>query len=575
MIWLQHLFRALRAVAHRARTWPYLGRSAFALGLIVMLLAWTQGHHLDHPPEVVGYELQNGELVAHEGVRPVGPLIKAVSLMLPYLDFWMQVGGVLFVFVLLRQWGNVRKLVFPAWVAAVSVAAWAIATDLASRFGNMQMSEMGEPPAVSAYWVKLGMILLASLCVPFLLQYYARSLTLERYTLRTFLRPLVFCFVAFCSLWMIMDLLDNLKDFQDAKTSLGRVFLFYVRLVPFIFVSVMPAALLLAMLYTLTQMSRSNEIVAMLTAGRSIRQILKPMFVVVLTVALLSMAANYYWSPRAEGNREAIVRALSARQQDSIMASAVLYRDPLTKRVWFVSSFPFSLRDGRERLHGVRVQEEDAQGKLVRTIVASSAMWWQSGLWRFYDGQEVLYRDGRPQEIKPFPLDASGRSVLDARGLKETPWKMVSFALQPDYMGVPEIESYLKAHPKDPPEKLAPFHAHFHHRFALPWQSLALAMMAAPLGITYSRRGAVGGIAASIFMFFAILFLSNLFLNLGKGAHMPPWLSPWMPHLVFGTLGLLLLHYRSQNKDFPKISLHVLLGRKAKVVRSRNSAAAA
>ena len=539
-----------------------------------MILAWTQGHHLDHPPEVVGYELQHGELVAQQGARPVGPLIRAVSLMLPYLDQWMLVGGGVFVFVMLRQWGNVRKLVLPAWVAAVSVAAWAIASDLAQSLGNMQMSEMGEPPAVTAYWVKLGMIALAAFSGPFLVQYYARCPTLERYTLRAFLRPLVFCFIAFCSLFIIMDLLDNLKDFQDAKTSLGRVVLFYLRMVPFIFVTVMPPALLLALLYSLTQMSRTNEIVAMLTAGKSIRQILRPIFVVVVTVSSVSMAANYYWSPRANGNRAAVVRALSARQQDSIMASAVLYSDPLTQRIWFVSSFPFSLRDGRERLHGVQVREQDAEGRPKRTITASTAMWWQTGLWRFYDGQEVIYRDGEPEEIKPFPLDASGRSVLDLRGIKETPWKMVSFALQPDFMGVPEIVSYLKAHPKDPAEKLAPFYAHYQHRFALSWQCLALALVAAPMGITFSRRGTVGGIAGSIFIFFAILFLSNFFLNLGKGSHMAPWLSPWMPHLIFGTLGLVLLHYRSQNKDLPKFSLNSLLGRGAKIHRPRNARAA-
>jgi hypothetical protein len=84
----------------------------------------------------------------------------------------------------------------------------------------------------------------------------------------------------------------------------------------------------------------------------------------------------------------------------------------------------------------------------------------------------------------------------------------------------------------------------------------------------------VGGIAGSIFIFFALLFLNNLCLNLAKGAHVSAWISSWIPHLLFGVLGLVLLHYRSQNKDLPKFSLAGLLGRKAQVVRPRNRRAA-
>ena len=128
-------------------------------------------------------------------------------------------------------------------------------------------------------------------------------------------------------------------------------------------------------------------------------------------------------------------------------------------------------------------ETERYERRRLDVIHAASAMWWQTGVWRFYDGKEVIYRDGQAVEIRPFPQGYSGTGVLDIRTFVETPWSMVSFALQPDFMGVPEIVSYLKAHPKDPPEKLAPFRAHYFQRVAQPWKSLALALVAAPRGI--------------------------------------------------------------------------------------------
>src|SRR5690606_11038225 len=131
-----------------------------------------------------------------------------------------------------------------------------------------------------------------------------------QYTLRNFLGPAVFCFVAFCSLYILMDLLDSLKDFQDSKTPVGKMLVFYLHLVPFIFVSVAPAAIVLVVLSSLIKMSKSNEIVAQLGAGRSIAQILIPIFAAAFAASLIALAANYYWDARAEGNRKAIMRAL-------------------------------------------------------------------------------------------------------------------------------------------------------------------------------------------------------------------------------------------------------------------------
>jgi lipopolysaccharide export LptBFGC system permease protein LptF len=136
-------------------------------------------------------------------------------------------------------------------------------------------------------------------------------------------------------------------------------------------------------------------------------------------------------------------------------------------------------------------------------------------------------------------------------------------------MGVPDLVSYLKAHEDSTDAKLNPFRTHLYHRFAFPFQCLVLALVAAPLGIAYSRRGSIGGIAGSIFIFFGMIFVNDVFLSLGKGGHLHPALAAWTPNLAFGLFGALLLYLRSQNKELPKFSF-----KSAKVARPRNRNAA-
>ncbi|OYW75035.1 MAG: hypothetical protein B7Z37_15325 [Verrucomicrobia bacterium 12-59-8] len=564
MKWLQRVNQAWQ----KARELPYLGRSSFAVAIALLILSMLMGWHRTHPDDAVDAALQQ----AQQAEMDVPQGILVLSSVLPYLNLWVRLGVPVLLIVIWRRWGDLRRLMLPVSIASVSMAVWSIASDLVDYIAHSHMTEIGEPPAPLAFAFKLVFIALVFLSVPLALHYYRRIGILERYTLRTFLHPLVFCFVSFFTLWIIMDLLDNLKDFQESKSGVVRVIRFYLGMIPLVFTQILPVSLLLAVLYSLTRMSKANELISMLGTGRSLFQVLRPIFLCSVYACMLNMAANYYWGPRAEGNREAVFRGMSVHAADSIMASAIMYHDEQTHRTWYVGTFPFSMRSGNERMHEVCIWEKDKQGQPMRTIIAPTAGWSPRAGWRFYDGQELIYQNGKLSKPRPFPVGADGQSVLEVPGIEETPWSLVSYALRPNFMSVPELVSYLRAHPKAADDKLAPFRTHFWHRFALPWQAMALVLVAAPLGVAYSRRGSVGGIAGSVFIFFIFMFMNNLFLNLGKGGHLPAWLTVWMPHLLFGSLGLVLFYYRTQNRDLPSFKLR-LSKLKPRIARPRNRSA--
>ena len=77
--------------------------------------------------------------------------------------------------------------------------------------------------------------------------------------------------------------------------------------------------------------------------------------------------------------------------------------------------------------------------------------------------------------------------------------------------------------------------------------SFIVVFIAAPLGIAYNRRGVVGGVAAAIFIFFFLLLARGLFLALGKGARIDPFLAPWVPTVAVFLVGMILLWFRSTN----------------------------
>jgi lipopolysaccharide export LptBFGC system permease protein LptF len=69
-------------------------------------------------------------------------------------------------------------------------------------------------------------------------------------------------------------------------------------------------------------------------------------------------------------------------------------------------------------------------------------------------------------------------------------------------------------------------------------------MLAAPLGIVFSRRGATGAVALAVFLCGGMLFVSNLSLALGESGYLAPALAAWAPNVLFGLIALYFFHRR-------------------------------
>src|ERR1035441_4190356 len=99
---------------------------------------------------------------------------------------------------------------------------------------------------------------------------------LDRYLFRELLTPLAFCLGGFLIFWISADVFKSLSEFQDDKLRLPDIVEYYLAMTPEFLVMVLPIALLLALLYTLTNHARHNEITAIRTAGVSLWRLCVP-----------------------------------------------------------------------------------------------------------------------------------------------------------------------------------------------------------------------------------------------------------------------------------------------------------
>ncbi len=435
-------------------------------------------------------------------------------------------------------------------MASLAISAVWIATEI-TKAGASQLQLAGvEPSAINSAFrlILIGGIILSP---PLIVALYSRASLLSRYILQQFFTPFAYCLSGFIIIWLVIDLSDNGPDFFDAKASLGAVLRYYIVQMPQVIVMILPITLLLAMLYALSRMSKSNEIISMISAGQSLRIILMPLFLCGLYLSLASLALNYEWAPEAEARKEAVMSSMkesASGKKKRYAAYARLYRNREDRRTWFVGRIPFDLAG--DKLGNIEIYQADKYGNTKLAYFAEKAAWnYFTREWRLIRGATVSF-DTSGNVVSQYRFDV--RMMSDWR---ETPWKIFSGSLVPEQLGVPGLAFHIKTNSDQPERLLAPFKTHWHYRWALPWSCLGITLIAAPMGIVFSRHGVMGSVAAALMIFFGMLVCENICLALAQSMRIPAFFGAWTTNIILLLAGMLVLHFKSRHRELPKPGL--------------------
>jgi len=522
--------------------------TGFYLAALVWVFHGTVASYAKASDAVAG--TPPGELLA--AIPSVAPLIwRGVAALLAFAAFvaclFLKEG-------LRAEQGRERLVVSVLWlVAGAALAAWLPSDFIATREAMAGKALAGETPSIPAYF---GMLLVVSaliLSIPVAAMCYFRLGLMDRYVVDSFLSPFFFCLCSFVAIFVIGDLTDNGSLFIGLPVA--EVFAFYASQLPFVLVFVMPIAVLLSGLFTLSKMSKSNEFISMVGSGRSVWRILAPLFAVGFHATLICVALKYEWAPSAAGYKEAVVQAGKEREwyanQGSERPEALwakrgwMHVNEVDQRTWFVGRVPFDLS---KEMGDVVVWQLDDESRPVEIVVARGAQWrvaTEAARWEFSDLKVYRYGEDGIPEIEV-------RDTLVIEDWAETPWMVLSSSQDPEFLGLPGLAMYLNAHSELDEKSLAPFRTNWWYVFAEPFLCLALLMVAAPLGINYSRRSSMAGVTGAIIIFALMYLMRGTTLALGHGGFVSPFVAAWSTNFAVAGLGLFLLWFRARNREIPR-----------------------
>ena len=361
---------------------------------------------------------------------------------------------------------------------------------------------------------------------------------LDRYLLRELLVPLFYCLVGFQIFWLAFDLFGNLQTYQDHNLGWRKILEITLLRVPHFLTMVLPIALLLALLYTLTNLVRHNELTAMRAAGVSLARLCAPFFVVALLLGGSVFAATEYLFPHAHEKSERIYHTGRA-DANQWLEEPLTFCNEALGQTWHIKRY--NLATGEMDQPSI----EWSTGSASNVLDAQRGQW-IDGSWIFYNVEMKIYEP--PTEDLPRKLTTNELRGGMIGGTPEELKLEIKInqlsqreAAKSLTLSLADILEYWKLHPGLEGDKANQVMTQFHGRIAQPFTCLVVVLVALPFGVTSGRRNLFAGVAGSVGICFAYFILQRLGLALGTGGYLHPILAAWLPNLVFALTGLTLL----------------------------------
>jgi len=349
---------------------------------------------------------------------------------------------------------------------------------------------------------------------------------LDRYVLAEFLKILTATALGFPILVIVINITEELQKYLLRRLPWMDIAKAYVYGVPETMFQVLPAAVLFATVFSIGGFTRHSEISAAKASGISFYRFIAPIAWGAAIATLLGLLLGAAL-PAANSRRDELLQ--EKRSGDAVTRS----------------NFTFATEQGRV----YKVASADASvGTLDRIEID------RKGHWPDYPSYVIFARSAKWSERRGWLLKSGVLHVLTGdstnltvsfdslrdRHLTEPPKNLLANQKAPEEMGYEDLGRFIESMRRSGTD-VNQLRVERMLKIAIPATCLIIMLFGAPLATSNQRGGAAYGVGVSLATTVIFLMLVQLTQAIGSKGLVPPNLAAWLPGIVFGTVGVMLL----------------------------------
>ncbi len=346
---------------------------------------------------------------------------------------------------------------------------------------------------------------------------------LDRLVAWTFLKLFMLFLIAAPALFIVGDWTEHLDNYIDRGLTGMEVAKAYLFELPMYIQWSFPIAGLVAIVFTVHNMTNHREVVAAKAGGISFHRLIWPAFFTGLVLTGLALGFGDY-VPRANRIAGKILRDENSRS----WRSSFVYVSE-SGVTWQVTR----LTADNGMMSGVVIERPATDRMPAFNVTARTAKWDSIDGWTLEDGYaRLLYADSTLREYK------FGQMTMV--GLDERPQELLETPRKPEEMTYEEIDRMAKVLERTG-GNAKQLLVKQKQKLSIPVATLVVMLFGAPLATTTRRGGTAFGIGISLGTTILYMLLFKIAAALGQAGTISPWAAAWVPNLLFFGTGAVLM----------------------------------
>ncbi len=361
---------------------------------------------------------------------------------------------------------------------------------------------------------------------------------LHRYWLKEFTRFFVMIQAMILVIFIIIDYLSRLDKFLGAGIGLGKGLWYVLLKLPFMFVQLTPAAILLSTIVVFSLMNKNHELTIIKSAGISAYYLVRPAVAAALGLALVMFFLGETLIPLSM-SRANYIRYVELSKKSQMSSGK--------QDLWIKAENSFihiSYFDPEnEAISGVTITSMDEGFSIENKVFARKGKYTGNGKWMLEGIQKQPFHKNKfSDDSDSFaPKDNTKISQPVELPINITPEELGKAVKKTDEMSFSQLRHYADKVESEGYDATV-YRVDMHAKPAFVFICIIMALTGAALGLrSFARESLPLAIAAGLAVAFGYWVLFGICLSMGYGKVLPPVAAAWATNLIFTCGGGLLL----------------------------------
>ncbi len=333
--------------------------------------------------------------------------------------------------------------------------------------------------------------------------------------------------IVFVTLFVAVDFMSQLVRFEASAQTVLRYYLFSL---PGIIHQMLPVSCLLATVFTLSTLSKTNELIALFSSGMSLARVSTPILSLVVLISGMS-----FWM----GDRllPIITQKMNYVKYVEIRKQPGLYSTVKTNKIWYRSNnILFNIKvliPEKAQAQGLTMYYFNNTWQLIQMISADDVNL-KGDTWELSNGTITLF-----ESESDVPLTQAFQRKVILMG--EDAGDLQSTSQTSDVLSLKDLGRFIQRNKEAGLDTLR-YEVDYHAKFSFAFAAFVMSFIGIPFSVNRQRTGGAGvniGLCIILAFFYWAAFSSGL--TLGRHGALPPVLAAWVPNIGMMVISLIFL----------------------------------